>query len=83
MLEMSMPSSRERAGSKAIDAHFVLLGTACSFGISEERVARRTVVCIPRRSVHRLQAGKGCGSSQDPLKQTVGARPHLTPMRER
>ena len=75
-----MPSSRERAGSKAIDAHFVLLGTACSFGISEERVARgRTVVCIPRRSVHCLQAGKGCGSSQDLLKQTVGARPHLTP----
>ena len=69
-----------RGAGRSFDAHYVLFGTACSFAISEERVARGgTVVGVPRRSVCRLQAGKGCQSSQDPLKQIVGARPHPTP----
>ena len=33
------PAGRGRGAGRSIDAHFVLLGTACSFGISEERVA--------------------------------------------
>ena len=68
------PAGRGRGAGRSIDAHVVLFGTACSFGISEERVARgRTVVCIPQRSVCRLQAGEGCRSSQIP---------HLTPRRK-